>query len=289
MEARIHVNTWQDLLALTKPRVVLLHLITATAAMFLAARGLPPTSILTWTLVGGGLMVGASNALNCYFDRNLDSMMDRTRSRPLPAGRMEPEQARIFSIIIAFAGLFILTKFVSWQTALLALGALAYYVPFYTLWLKRHTAWSAVIGSGAGAFPPLIGWIAVTGRIELTPFLLFAIVALWSPPHFWSLVIVRRNDYQHAGLDAIPAGKTPLWIMIFSSLMIVFSLILKNGANLGPVYMATAVVLDLIFLILTMRLYLKPNARTARYLHLYSIGYLSILFVTMVVDTLLYK
>ena len=169
----------------------MLHLVITAAGMFLAAKGLPTLSTLAWTLVGGGLMAGAANSLNCYFDRDLDRAMDRTRDRPLPAGRMGPEQTQRFSIILAFAGLFILNWFVSWPVAMMSVGALAYYVFLYTLWLKRHTSWSTVTGAGAGAFPPLIGWIAVTGRLELTPFLLFAMIALWSPPHFWSLAFIH--------------------------------------------------------------------------------------------------
>ena len=209
VEILVRKNSWRDYAALTKPRVVLLHLVTTAAAMFLAAGGLPRLSILTATLLGGALVAGAANVLNCYFDRDIDKMMARTLRRPLPAGRLSPDQAFTFGLIAGIAGVWVLTRFVGIGVAALAVAAMIYYVLLYTLLLKRRSSWSTVFGSGAGAFPPLIGWLAVTGRIELTPFLLFGIVALWSPPHFWSLAIFRRREYETAGLQVTPGRAYP--------------------------------------------------------------------------------
>jgi heme o synthase len=287
MEIRLQASTWQDYLALTKPRTVLLHLVTAGAAMFLAAKGWPPISILAWTLLGGSLLAGASNALNCYFDRDLDKTMERTRHRPLPGGRINPGLALNFSALLAISGLYILQNFVGWVVALLALTALAYYVPLYTLVLKRRTSWSTVIGSGAGAFPPLIGWAAISGRIELTPFLLFALVALWSPPHFWSLVVYRQQEFQQTRIVPVPSGNIAAWATLFSVSLVAVSLLLLPAAGLGRIYLVSSATLGTAFLCLTGLLYQSGNGRAARYLHRYSIFYLMAIFAAMSVDKLI--
>jgi heme o synthase len=286
MEIRLQIAPWRDYLALTKPRVVLLHLVTASAAMVLAARGLPSITILVSVLIGGGLIAGASNALNCYFDRGIDKMMVRTRNRPLPSGRMNPEQALTFSVVMALAGILILNRFVGWEAMLLAVSALAYYILVYTLWLKQRTYWSSIVGSGAGAFPPIIGWFAVTGRIEIIPILLFALIVFWTPPHFWSLAIFRLQDYELAGLEVIPARNTARWIAIFSFLLVGVSFLLVKSAHLGILYAISALSLGTVILILAMHLQLKESPQTARYLYLYSIFYLVALFCTMLVDKL---
>jgi heme o synthase len=279
----------RDYTALTKPRVILLHLVTTAAAMFLAAGGVPRLSILLATLVGGALVAGASNALNCYFDRDIDKMMARTRRRPLPSGHLSPEQAFIFAALIGLAGVLILTRFVSIVVAALAVAAFTYYVLLYTLGLKRHTAWSTVIGSGAGAFPPLIGWIAVTGRVELTPFLLFAIVALWSPPHFWSLAIFRSREYENVGLQVTPARHTPFLIALFSFLLVIMTFWLVRAAALGPLYAVSTLVLGISLVALAVRLNLKKNPQSARSLYIFSIVYLFLIFGIMLTDRLVFN
>jgi protoheme IX farnesyltransferase len=277
----------RDYLALAKPRVILLHLVTAASAMVLAAEGQPQGSTLLFTLVGGGLVAGASNSLNCYFDRDLDRRMARTRDRPLPAGRLRPFQALAFGVITGSIGLLVLSQLVSLLVATLALVALAYYILAYTLWLKRHTYWSAIIGSGAGALPPLIGWVAVTGHVGLTPLLLFAIIVLWTPPHFWALAIFRGDEYWQAGLTVLPAGQATRWITLFSSLLVLASLLLAPAASLGRLYLVVAPLLGLAFLVLAVRLQYRESLRLARHLYFYSILYLIILFAAMVVDCLL--
>jgi len=288
VELHLQRTAWTDYLALAKPRVVLLHLITAGAAMFLAAKGSPPVSILLFTLVGGALMVSSSNALNCYIDRYIDGMMVRTRNRPLPAGRLRARQAMAFGVVIGFIGLLILSQLVSLAAATMAAGALIYYIVVYTLWLKRRTSWSAVIGSGAGAFPPLIGWIAVTGTVGVTPLILFAVVALWSPPHFWALAISRRNDFKNVGLGVMPARNTRRWIVLFSLLLVATSLLLVPIAHLGFIYLGAACIMGFGFLALALQLLYRADSHSARRLFSYSIMFLIILFVAMLIDRLVF-
>ncbi len=277
----------RDYLALAKPRVILLHLVTAASAMFLAVGGLPPGSTLFFTLLGGGLTAGAANALNCYFDRDLDVAMPRTQRRPLAAGRLKPNQAIAFAVITGAAGLFILSWLISLAAAALALAALAYYVVIYTLWLKRRTYWSSLIGSGAGAFSPLIGWVAVTGRIGTVPLLLAGIIILWTPPHFWSLGIFRRKEYASAGLEVIPSRNAALWIFISAVLLVAVTLILGSVAGLGLLYFVAASLLGAVLLVLAVRLWHSESLQAARRLFFYSILYLVLLFGVMIIDRLL--
>lgn len=282
------LSIWRDYPALAKPRVIALHLVTAAAAMFLAAKGLPPIPVLAATLLGGGLVAGASNTLNCYLDRDIDKMMARTRNRPLPAGHLSPSQALTFSGILALAGLLILSWLVSWVVAGMAALALAYYILVYTVWLKRRTFWSSIIGSGVGGFPPLIGWLAVTGRIEITPFILFIIIALWTPSHFWSLAIYRRKDYQLAGLDVIPARNTARWIAVFSIPLVLVSFWLIIPAHLGLLYSISALLLGIVLIILVALLQIKKDSQIARFLYWYSMFYLLMLFGMMLTDRLVF-
>jgi heme o synthase len=284
IESSIRIPAWRDYLAMAKPRVVGLHILTAATTMFLAAGGVPRSDVLLFTLVGGSMVAGSSNALNCYLDRDLDKTMPRTSRRPLPAGRLKPFQACLFSAFLGGGGLIILSQLVSWFAAWLALGALAYYVVVYTMFLKRRTYWSSILGSGAGAFPPLIGWVAVTGRIELTPFLLFAIVVLWTPPHFWSLGILRRAEYQDAGLEVIPSTNAPSWILLSSICVVAVSLLTAWQASLGWLYVSAAAIAGLGILILSARLFIKAVAANARRLFQFSILHLAVVFTAMLLD-----
>jgi len=276
----------RDYLNLTKPLAVLLHLVTTTAAMFVTAKGIPSQNVLTFTLLGGALTAGASNVLNCYFDRNLDAAMARTQGRPLPAGRIYSLSALLFGIVMAFVGITILWRLVSLPVALLSSGALLYYVFIYTLWAKRRTRWGAVIGSGAGAFPPLIGWVAVTGSVSLAPFLLFAIIALWSPPHFWSLAITRHKEYENAGLVAFPVENVDGWLLLFSVLLVFATLGLVIAAEMGMIYTISAAILGAIFMMFVIRL-ISGNPGSSGRLYYYSMVYLLLLFAAMIVDSLI--
>ncbi len=263
-----------DYWSLIKPAVVLFHLVTAATSMVLAAGGVPGRALLTATLVGGGLVAAASNVLNGYYDRDIDRLMPRTASRPLPAGRLAPVAALIFAAVLASSGVLLLVSAVNWQSAVLAFGALVYYVLVYTVWLKRRTCWGSVIGSGAGAFPPLIGWMAVTGRIEPTAFLLFGVVVLWTLPHFWSLAIWRGRDYLSAGLGMIPARHASLWILASALLLSGASLGVWKVAHQGNVYLVAALLLDCGLLFMSGRLNLKAIPENGRKLFFYSNAYL---------------
>jgi protoheme IX farnesyltransferase len=275
-----------DYLSLLKPRVVLLHLFTAASAMFLAAGGMPSLKTLALVLAGGGLAAGAANSLNCYFDRELDRSMPRTRGRPLPAGRLSPRRALILGIVCGAAGLALLA-WISLAASALALAALAFYAFVYTLWLKRNTSLSAVFSSGIGAVPPLVGWVAVTGRLSATPMLLFAIIALWTPPHFWALAIARGNEYREAGLRVLPEVRPVLWITAFVAGLVAASLVLIPAAMLGVIYIATASTLGSIYLLLALKAGTNNTAGAARTLYLYSMLYLVLLFAAMIADRII--
>jgi len=272
-------ESWRDYLSLSKPRVVILHIFTAAAAMFLAAGGLPDSKLLFYTLLGGGLVAAASNVINCYIDRDIDGGMVRTCQRPLPAGRLHPYNALLVGSLAGMAGLFILSYYVSLLTALLAFSALSYYILIYTLWLKRRTCWSSIVGSGAGAFPPLIGWVAITGQISIIPLLLFGIIALWTPPHFWSLGIFRQIEYELAGIRVIPRKHVRLWIVLFSILLISLSILVGFLTGLGLIYRVIAPILGTGLLFLSLRLFKTDSNKPARQLYFYSILYLLITLV----------
>jgi len=279
-------TTLLDYFSLLKPRVVLLHLFTAFASMFLAARGVPRVKTLLLVLAGGGLVAGAANALNCYFDRELDENMPRTETRPLPAGRLSPLQSLIFGLACAAVGLSLLA-WVSLTAAALAFVAVAFYVMVYTLWLKRNTALSAVLSSGIGAVPPLIGWIAVSGNLALTPFLLFGIIALWTPPHFWALALSRGDEYKRAGLPALPWNRPGLWLVVFIMSLIGATAALVPIARIGAVYTVAAAALGLGYLALSLRPDIERSTRAARRLYVYSIFYLIVLFAAMIISPLI--
>jgi protoheme IX farnesyltransferase len=280
---------WAHYLLLTKPKAIIPHLITAAAAMFLAVKGIPQLNILLWTLTGGGLTAGAAHALNCYFDREIDKNMDRTRFRPLPAGRLLPRQALVFSIFTGITGLVVLSVLVNRTAAFLALIALLYYVCAYTLMLKRHTYWSALIGSGIGGITPLIGWTAVTNSFSLTPFILSAIIILWTLPHFWSLAIVRQTDYEHAGIKVLPPKGVRIWIFGSSILLTGTTLMLAQRADGGPIYLAMAAILGSGIILLSIILLIRKQPRTARIMYVYSIIYIACLFAAIIADRVVFR
>jgi heme o synthase len=276
-----------DYWSLAKPRVVLFHLVTAASAMILAAGGLPGTVLFAATLAGGGLVAGASNILNGYFDRDIDRLMPRTAHRPLAAGRIRPSAALIIAGLLFCAGVWLLAWHVNWQASLMAATALVYYVLVYTIWLKRRTYWGSIVGSAAGAFPPLIGWIAVTGHIGLTAILLFAVVVLWTLPHFWALAIWRGRDYSSAGLGMIPSRHASLWILVSALLLTGVSLVVGKQAAQGLPYLISASLLDLGLLFMALRLQRKSSAQNGRDLFIYSNLYLVALFMFLLVPNLI--
>jgi len=294
-------DTIRAYIALTKPRIIELLLVTTVPAMVLAARGLPPLWLVFWTLVGGSLAAGSANAINCYLDRDIDELMVRTRRRPLPAHEVEPERAVVFGLVLGVVSFVVLAYFVNLLAAFLALLAIAFYVIVYTLLLKRTTPQNIVIGGAAGALPPVIGWAAVTGDIGLPALLLFALVFYWTPPHFWALSLRIAEDYAAAGVPMLPVVRgvpeTTRQIGLYTVLLVAISLILFAVARMGLIYLVAAVILGAIFLWQAYRLWrvgtsaagaASPAASTpgAIALYRYSISYLSLLFLAVAVDAL---
>jgi protoheme IX farnesyltransferase len=288
-------DTIRAYVALTKPRIIELLLVTTVPAMILAARGWPRLDLVWWTLVGGSLAAGSANAINCYLDRDIDELMARTRRRPLPAHEVEPDRAVVFGLALGVIAFVELAWFVNLISAFLALLAIAFYVIVYTLILKRTTPQNIVIGGAAGALPPVIGWAAVTGNVGLPALVLFALVFYWTPPHFWALSLRIRKDYAAAGVPMLPVVRgvpeTTRQIGLYSILLVAISLVLWSVAGLGLVYLAAAVVLGAIFLWLAYRLWrvgTSPDGSTAGAIRLYrySITYLSLLFLAVAVDAL---
>ena len=191
---------------LTKPRIIVLLLVTTIPAMIAAEGGLPSVALMAATVIGGTLGAGGANALNCYFDRDIDRLMSRTDDRAVPAGRIAPAHAAIFGLVIGLAGVVLLAAVVNALASLLTAAAFAYYIVVYTLWLKRRTRQNIVIGGVAGAFPPMIGWAAVTGSVSLESIILFLIIFIWTPPHFWALALLKSEDYARAGIPMMPVA-----------------------------------------------------------------------------------
>ncbi len=276
--------------ALTKPRIIELLLITTVPAMVLAAKGFPPIALVAWTLIGGSLAAGSANAINCYIDRDIDVVMTRTRRRPLPAHQVEPANAVIFGIVLGAISFAILGYFVNLLSAFLALLAIAFYVVVYTLMLKRTTPQNIVIGGAAGALPPVIGWAAVTGRVEIPALLLFAVVFYWTPPHFWALALRISRDYASARIPMLPVvsgvAETGRQILLYTILLVAVSLILWAVARMGAIYLVAAVVLGAVFLWQAVRLWRDGTGVGAIGLYKYSITYLTLLFLAIAVDAL---
>jgi heme o synthase len=282
-------------IALTKPRIIELLLVTTVPAMVLAQRGIPSLGLIAWTLIGGTLAAGSANAINCYLDRDIDLLMARTRRRPLPAHEVEPERAVIFGLLLGVISFVVLAWFVNLLSAFLALLAIGFYVVVYTIMLKRSTPQNIVIGGAAGALPPVIGWAAVTGSVEVPALILFALVFYWTPPHFWALSMRIRGDYAAAGVPMLPVvrgiAETSRQIVLYSLLMVAISLVLWAVARMGWIYLAAAVVLGLLFIrqaVILWRQGTSPERSTAQAIRLYrySISYLTLLFVAVAVDAL---
>jgi heme o synthase len=280
-------RTIRDYASLTKPRINALLLLTTLAGMVMAARGWPGTQLVILTVTGGGLTAAGAAALNCWFDRDLDRVMLRTRNRPLPAGRIAPSEALFFAVLLAVAGLFILSRWVNEFAALLAGFGLFYYVVVYTLWLKRATPANIVIGGAAGAVPPLVGWAAVTGRLTLPALYLFAIILCWTPPHFWALGLRLRGDYTRAGIPMLPvvAGdqETKRQILCYVLLLFALTLLPFVTRTAGILYLVAATILGLGFVVMAVA-NLREGRRWLRPLFDYSLAYLALLFAVMALD-----
>jgi protoheme IX farnesyltransferase len=276
--------------ALTKPRIIELLLITTVPAMILAASGMPSVWLVAMTLVGGTLSAGGANAINCYVDRDIDEIMPRTRKRPLPQHRIEPRSALVFGIVLGSAGFGLLWATVNLPAALLSTGALLFYVFVYTMGMKRHTPQNIVIGGAAGAAPVLVGWAAVTGRVGLPALAMFGIIFYWTPPHFWALSMRYEKDYASAGVPMMPVvygkSETTKHILLYSILLFAMCLALFSVAHLGPLFLVTVIVLNALFIGWAVKLWKDPTPRRAWGLFRYSIYYLAVLFAAIAVDAL---
>jgi protoheme IX farnesyltransferase len=277
--------------ALTKPRIILLLLITTVPAMMLAAGGVPSIALVFATLVGGTIAAGSANAINCYLDRDIDEVMRRTRKRPLPAQQVEPERALAFGFTLGVVSYLFLSITVNVLAAGLALSAIAFYVFVYTMWLKRTTAQNIVIGGAAGAVPALVGWAAVTGTVGLPAWILFAIVFVWTPPHFWALAMRYSGDYAAAGVPMLPVvrgeGETRRQILLYSLALFATTLLLVPVGGMGPIYTATAVVLGGTFVWRALRLWREGSPGESMRLFKFSIIYLGGLFLAVAIDAVL--
>ncbi|HSJ29177.1 MAG TPA: heme o synthase [Acidimicrobiia bacterium] len=274
--------------ALMKPRIIELLLITTVPAMVLAARGWPGTWLVVATLIGGTLSAGGANALNNYHDRDIDQVMRRTSRRPLPNNRIEPIRARNFGWALGVAGFLVLWLTSNLLAAVISTGALLFYVYVYTLRLKRTTSQNIVIGGAAGAAPVLVGWAAVTGDLSTPAWAMFAVVFAWTPPHFWALAVRYRDDYAAAGVPMLPVvtsiESTTRQMALYSGVTVLFSLALVPLADLGWLYMITAVVTGALLMLESVRVMFKPER--AMKLFTYSTAYLTILFAALLVDAL---
>jgi heme o synthase len=284
-------------LALTKPRIIELLLVTTVPTMFLAADGVPPLTLVLATLVGGTLAAGSANTLNCYLDRDIDTLMLRTGQRPLATGVLRPAQALRFGVALGVAAVGWLVLTVNVLSAGLALAAILFYVCVYTMALKRRTPQNIVWGGAAGCMPVLIGWAAVTGSLSLAPLVLFAVIFFWTPPHYWPLSMRFVDDYAAAGVPMLPVVAEPVVvarrIVSYSWVMVATSLLLWPVAGTGPVYAGAAAVLGGAFLVEAHRLLARaraglagPALRPMRLFH-WSLTYLTLLFVAVAVDPLL--
>ena len=267
-------------LALTKPRIVELLLITTVPAMIVAERGMPSLSLVLLTLVGGALAAGGANAINCFVDRDIDEVMGRTRGRPLPTHRISPRNALLFGTALGAIAFALLWATVNPLAATLSLGALLFYVFVYTVALKRNTPQNIVIGGAAGAVPALVGWAAVRGEIELPAIVLFGIVFYWTPPHFWALAMRYENDYAAAGVPMMPVvygyQETAKHILLYALLLLATTLAFFSVGRMGWLYLIAAVALGAVFVFKSISLQRRPSVEGAWDLFRYSIQYLAL-------------
>ncbi len=279
-------------LRLTKPRIVLLLLITTVPAMVLAERGVPSIALVAATLLGGAMCAGSANAINQFLERDIDRKMGRTRSRPLPSLEVSPRGALAFGVLLGLAGWAWLVVTVNSLSGWLAAAANVFYVGVYTVLLKRSTPQNIVIGGAAGAAPVLVGWAAVRGTIDPAAWVLFAIVFVWTPPHFWALSVKYADDYAAARVPMLPVvrgvAETARQILLYSVLLVAVTLVLLPVAGMGALYLAVAVGLGAWFVYLAARLARNPGIEAAMRLFRYSIGYLAVLFPAMAFDQLLF-
>ena len=277
----------RDLIALTKPRIISLLLVTTIAPMFVA--GTPSIGLVLLVAVGGYLMAGGANAVNMYLDRDIDDRMARTRLRPIPSGRMGAPAVLAFGVALSCAATWMLARFVNVLTATLALAGFYFYVFIYTRWLKRTTPHNIVIGGAAGAFPPLVGWAAVTNHIDLASLYLFLIIFYWTPPHFWALALLKQRDYGNAGVPMAPLvwgeRETKDQMLWYTLILVPLTLLPVAFGAFGWVYFVCALALGIALLVGVIRIRTATLwTKLAWKVYKFSLLYLALLFVAMVVD-----
>ena len=275
-------------IALTKPRIIELLLITTIPTMVLAQSGWPSVALMAITMLGGTLAAGGANAINMFIDRDIDKLMVRTQGRPLVTGAITPKSALVFAITLEVVAFAVLAVGANLLAACLALSATLFYVFVYSMWLKRSSKHNIVIGGAAGAVPVLVGWAAVTNSLSWTPVILFLVIFFWTPPHFWALAIRHTDDYRAAGVPMLPVvaslQETIRSMSIYSVVLLATSLVLIPVAGMGWVYGTTALVFGVAFVIGTMRLGRDPSAARSMRLFSFSISYVSVLFVAVTID-----
>ena len=281
----------KDFLTLNKPIIVALLLVTTYAGMVVGGEKIPSFSLTFWTMLGGALAAGGASAINQYIDREIDLSMQRTAKRPLPAGRLHPTEALALGISEIILSFYIFAAFVNLNAALLAMAGMVYYVFIYSSWLKLITVQNIVIGGGAGAIPPLVGWAAATGGLNIPSLFLFALVFLWTPPHFWALALVRKNDYARANIPMMPVikgeKKTRFQILIYTIQLVVLTLLMPLFGIGGSVYFVLATVLGLWLLSTAWQVFKIEGNKIAFKMYRYSSMYLAFIFFAMVIDVLL--
>ena len=282
-------RTLGDFVALTKPAIVSLLVVTAVAGAFLAAQGVPPAAALTAIVLGGSLAAGGAGALNHYMERDLDGAMARTRRRPLPGHRIPPLQALAFGVALNLLALLVFLALANPLAAGLAMLGSVFYLVVYTRWLKRTTSQNIVIGGAAGAIPPLVGWAAVTGGLGLPALYLFAIVFFWTPPHFWALALILKDDYARAGIPMLPVVQgdraTARQIFLYTLLVIALTVLLFTTGTVGWLYLAVAVVSGAALLLYSWQLLRHLGPRQARRLYMFSLIYLAAVFAAVMIDS----
>lgn len=280
----------KDFVILSKPIIVLLLLVTTYAGLVVGGGALPSASLTFWTLLGGGLAAGGASALNQYIDRETDKAMQRTARRPLPAQRLKPAEGLAYGIAVCLLAFFLMAGMVNLLAAVLSLAGMIYYVLLYSVWLKHATVQNIVIGGGAGAIPPLVGWAAATGSLNLPALMLFAIIFLWTPPHFWALALVRRSDYARGKVPMLPVVRgeeeTRKQILFYTVQLVLLTLLLPAFRVVGVVYFVTALVLGLWLLSTAWKVYRLGGNKLAWKMYRYSSMYLAFLMAAMVIDIL---
>jgi protoheme IX farnesyltransferase len=284
--------TFDDYLELTKPRIIVLLLITTLAAMIMAARGIPPLALTLWTLVGGALAAASAGAFNCVYDTDIDAKMRRTMGRPLPRGAIAPNRALAFAMVLGAGSFLLLNYLVNPLAAWLSLGGNAYYVFVYTMWLKRTTSQNIVIGGFAGSIPPLVGWAAVTGSLGAPALALAALIFLWTPPHFWALALMTETDYHIAGIPMMPnvhgVARTKREMLIYTIVLFVFCIALVPLHVMGPIFLAAAVIVGGWFLFDAIRVLRNDSQLFARGMFKFSLVYLALMCLAAVLDRVVF-